>query len=88
MPVIHAVPTHAQQSGLPADTQAVGAVHERRALGNRPAVLRAPSRKSFSRVNGLIFACSVVTSHAGTAAFFTPRHRQRPPPPRVGPFTA
>ena len=42
--VIHAAPTDSPQPGLPADTQAVRAVHQPLVLGMRSAWMAAPSK--------------------------------------------
>ena len=54
--VLDAASTQPKQPCLAADTQPVRPVDPRLALGNRPAVLSAPSKQSFSRVSCPIFA--------------------------------
>ena len=54
--VIDAASTQPQQPCLAAETQPVCTVAHRLALGNKPALLSAPSKKSFSRVSCPLFA--------------------------------
>src|SRR5208283_5371237 len=65
--VIDAAAADAQNLGLLGDRQIVRAVDHRFALSN-PALLSAPSKKSFSSVNSPILACSDFMSTAGCAA--------------------
>ena len=64
--VIDAAAADAQNLGLLGDRRIVRAVDHRFALSN-PALLSAPSKKSFSSVNSPILACSDFTSTAGCA---------------------
>src|SRR6476660_3446135 len=74
--VIDAAPADPQSFSLLGDRQIVLTVDHRFALSN-PALVSAPSKKSFSSVNSPILACSDFTSIAGCAA--------EPPP---GPSTS
>ena len=65
--VIDAAPADVQSLRLPGDRQIVRAVDHRFAL-SRPALLSAPSKKSFSSVSSPILACSVFKSTGGAAA--------------------
>src|SRR5208283_6164 len=69
--VVDAAAADAQNLGLLCDRQIVLTVDHRFALSN-PALLSAPSKKSFSSVNSPIFACSDFTSMAGCAAPLPP----------------
>src|SRR5438105_9334392 len=69
--VIDTATADAQNLRLLADRQIVFAVDHRLALSN-PALLSAPSKKSFSRVSSPILACSDFTSTAGGAAALLP----------------
>src|SRR6266702_6175236 len=64
--VVDAAAADAKNLGLPNDRQIVPAVDHRFALSN-PALVSAPSKKSFSSVNSPILACSDFTSTAGAA---------------------
>src|SRR4051812_40721392 len=64
--VVDAATADAQNRRLPGDRQVVLTVDHRFALSN-PALLSAPSKKSFSSVSSPIFACSDFTSIAGGA---------------------
>jgi hypothetical protein len=61
----------AQNFGLLGDQQIVRAVDHRFALSN-PALLSAPSKKSFSSGSSPIFACSDFTSTGDCAAALPP----------------
>ena len=65
--VVDAAAADAKNLGLLGDRQIVPAVDHRFALSN-PALVSAPSKKSFSSVNSPILACSDFTSIAGAAA--------------------
>src|SRR5215471_10086823 len=56
------------------------AVNHRFALSN-PALLNAPSKKSFSNVNSPILACSAFTSTTGSAALPLPGPKTSAAPP-------
>jgi hypothetical protein len=83
--VVHRAPADAQQLGLPLDRQFGFTVDHRFALSN-PALVSAPSKKSFSSVSCPILACSALRStggslgrhraaeHAGGALHQLPRH--------------
>src|SRR4029079_14929094 len=64
--VIDAAPADPQNLRLPGDRQIVLTVDHRFALSN-PALVSAPSKKSFSSVSSPILACSDFTSTAGCA---------------------
>ena len=61
--VVHAATADVEDFRLLADRQIVCAVDHRFALSN-PALVSAPSKKSFSSVSSPIFACSAFTSTA------------------------
>src|SRR3954465_8210144 len=65
--VVDAATADAQNLRLPSDRQIVLTVDHRFALSN-PALVSAPSKKSFSNVSSPILACSDFTSTAGWAA--------------------
>src|SRR2546427_8301398 len=65
--VVDTATADAQNVGLLCDRQIVLTVDHRFALSN-PALLSAPSKKSFSNVSSPIFACSDFTSTAGCIA--------------------
>src|SRR5207237_484449 len=69
--VIDATPANVQRLCLSGDRQIVRAVDHRFAL-SRPALLSAPSKKSFSSVSSPILACNDFTSTAGGAAPLPP----------------
>src|SRR5215471_12874040 len=69
--LVDAAAADAQNLGLLADRQVVSAVDHRFALSN-PALVSAPSKKSFSKVSSPILACSDFTSIAGTTAWPPP----------------
>ena len=64
--VVDAAAADTKNLGLLGDRQIVPAVDHRFALSN-PALVSAPSKKSFSSVNSPILACSDFTSIAGCA---------------------
>src|SRR5882672_11555764 len=64
--VIDAAPADPQNLSLLGDRQIVLTVDHRFALSN-PALVSAPSKKSFSSVSSPILACSDFTSTAGAA---------------------
>src|SRR5450432_4853376 len=64
--IVDAAPADAQNFRLPGDRQIVPTVDHRFALSN-PALVSAPSKKSFSSVSSPILACSDFTSTAGAA---------------------
>src|SRR5204863_4163879 len=70
--VVDAATADVEGLRLLADRQIVPAVNHRFALSN-PALLSAPSKKSFSNVSSPIFACSAFTSTTGSAALAPPR---------------
>ena len=65
--VVDAAPAELQGGGLLGDRECVGPVDHRFAL-SIPALLSAPSKKSFSSVISPIFACSVFKSTAGVGS--------------------
>src|ERR1700680_2138073 len=65
--VVHAAAADTQHLGLPGNRQFVLTVDHRFALSN-PALVSAPSKKSFSSVSSPILACSDFTSTTGSAA--------------------
>src|SRR4249919_2180836 len=69
--IINAGPADVQRLCLLSDRQIVRPVDHRFAL-SRPALLSAPSKKSFSSVSSPILACSDFTSMAGSAAPLPP----------------
>src|SRR5262245_7365405 len=74
--VVDTAAADVQNLRLPDDRQIVLTVHHRFALSN-PALVSAPSKKSFSSVSSPILACSDFMSTAGSAI----------PPPLPGPNT-
>src|SRR5471032_3554204 len=64
--IINAAAADLQNFRLPGDRQIVLTVDHRFALSN-PALVSAPSKKSFSSVSSPILACSDFTSIAGAA---------------------
>src|SRR5471032_1273961 len=64
--IINAAAADLQNFRLPGDRQIVLTVDHRFALSN-PALVSAPSKKSFSSVSSPILACSDFTSTAGVA---------------------
>jgi hypothetical protein len=69
--VVDAAPADTQNLRLLRDRQIVFAVDHRLAL-SKPALVSAPSKKSFSSVSSPIFACSVFTSTSGCDAPLPP----------------
>src|SRR5271156_1423653 len=69
--VVDAATADAQNLRLLCDRQIVLTVDHRFAL-SRPALLSAPSKKSFSSASSPIFACSDFTSTPGWAAALPP----------------
>src|SRR6202162_4850843 len=69
--IIDAATADAQNLRLLGDRQIVCTVDHRFALSN-PALVSAPSKKSFSSVSSPILACSDFTSTAGSAAPLPP----------------
>src|SRR5206468_8936153 len=69
--VVDAATADAQSLCLGGDRQIVGTVDHRFALSN-PALVSAPSKKSFSSVSSPILACSDFTSMAAGAAPLPP----------------
>src|SRR5207245_6908420 len=65
--IVHAAPADVQNLGLLGHRQAVLAVNHLLAL-RMPALMSAPSKKSFSSVSSPILACSAFTSGAGAPA--------------------
>src|SRR5712691_10128317 len=62
--IVEAAPAELQNLCLPPQRQGMRTVDHRLAL-SMPALLSAPSKKSFSSVSSPILACSVFTSTAG-----------------------
>src|SRR5208282_3840455 len=77
--VVDAATADAQNLRLLGDRQIVLTVDHRFALSN-PALVSAPSKKSFSSVSSPIFACRDFTSTAGCAAPL-PRPKTSAAPP-------
>src|SRR5881396_1431746 len=69
--IIDAAAADLQNFRLPGDRQIVSTVDHRFALSN-PALVSAPSKKSFSSVSSPILACSDFTSTAGVAGALPP----------------
>src|SRR6476660_387300 len=69
--VVHRDARNADGLGLLGDAQRVVTVDHRLAFSN-PALLSAPSKKSFSNVSSPILACSDFTSTAGWAVPLPP----------------
>src|SRR5215813_286254 len=69
--VVDAAAADAQNLRLLGDRQIVRAVDHRFALSN-PALVSAPSKKSFSSVSSPILACSDFTSTAGCVSAWLP----------------
>src|SRR5665811_2170328 len=77
--IINAAAADLQNFRLPGDRQIVLTVDHRFALSN-PALVSAPSKKSFSSVNSPIFACSDFTSMTGVlGAVPDPKTSDAPP---------
>src|SRR4051812_21701266 len=85
--VIDAAPADVQSFCLPGDRQGVLTVNHRFALSN-PALVSAPSKKSFSSVSSPILACSDLTSIAGTAGAALPGPKTPEAPPSSWAFHA
>src|SRR6266478_3832534 len=85
--VIDAAPADPQNLSLPGDRQIVLTVDHRFALSN-PALVSAPSKKSFSSVNSPILACSDFTSTAGAADGPPPGPKTPEAPPSNWAFQA
>src|SRR6202048_3327372 len=64
--IVHAAAADLQNFRLLGDRQIMSTVDHRFALSN-PALVSAPSKKSFSSVSSPILACSDFTSTAGAA---------------------
>src|SRR6185503_16135540 len=69
--VVHRAARDADHLCLPADAQLVTTVDHRLAFSN-PALLSAPSKKSFSNVSSPILACRAFTSTGGVACAAPP----------------
>src|SRR5262249_61964772 len=69
--IVDAATADAHKLRLPGDRQIVFAVDHRFALSN-PALLSAPSKKSFSNVSSPILACSDFTSTTGVVDAWLP----------------
>src|SRR5215212_5334699 len=78
--IVDTAPADAQNLRLLGDRQIVLTVDHRFALSN-PALVSAPSKKSFSSVSSPILACSDFTSIAGAdgAMFPDPKTPEAPP---------
>src|ERR1700687_822863 len=80
--IINAAAADLQNFLLPGNRQIVLTVDHRFALSN-PALVSAPSKKSFSSVSSPILACSDFTSTAGAAVAGLPApHTSEAPPSR------
>src|SRR5579863_7806307 len=85
--VVDAATADVQNLGLPGDRQIVLTVDHRFALSN-PALVSAPSKKSFSSVSSPILACNDFTSTAGCdAPLLLPGPNTRQHRPRAAPST-
>src|SRR5258708_30024092 len=78
--VVDAAAADVQSFRLLRDRQIVHTVDHRFALSN-PALVSAPSKKSFSSVSSPIFACNDFTSTAGGAAPSPPGPKTSAAPP-------
>src|SRR5262245_44318523 len=78
--VINAAAADLQNFRLPGDRQIMLAVDHRFALSN-PALVSAPSKKSFSSVSSPILACSDFTSTGGAAGVPPPDPKTPGAPP-------
>src|SRR5882672_4126971 len=78
--VVDAAPADVQYFRLLGDRQIVLTVDHRFALSN-PALVSAPSKKSFSSVSSPILACSDFTSTAGVAGAMFPDPNTSAAPP-------
>src|SRR5246127_2986925 len=85
--VVHAAAADLQNLRLLGDRQVVLTVDHRFALSN-PALVSAPSKKSFSSVNSPILACSDFTSTAGVASAVPPGPKTPEAPPSSWAFHA
>jgi hypothetical protein len=85
--VIDAAPADPQNLSLLGDRQIVLTVDHRFALSN-PALVSAPSKKSFSSVNSPILACSDFTSIAGAVGAMRPEPKTSEAPPSNWAFQA
>jgi hypothetical protein len=85
--VISAAAADLQNLRLPGDRQIMLAVDHRFALSN-PALVSAPSKKSFSNVSSPILACNDFTSIAGGAGAALPSPKTPEAPPSSCPFHA
>jgi hypothetical protein len=78
--IIDAAAADLQNFRLPGDREIVLTVDHRFALSN-PALVSAPSKKSFSSVSSPILACSDFTSIAGVAGAMLPDPKTPQAPP-------
>src|SRR5262249_10236609 len=78
--VVDRAPRDADQLGLLRNAQRVTTVDHRFALSN-PALVSAPSKKSFSSVSSPILACSAFTSTAGACVVPVPAPNISAAPP-------
>jgi hypothetical protein len=85
--IINAAAADPQNLRLLCDRQIVLAVDHRFALSN-PALVSAPSKKSFSSVSSPILACSDFTSIAGVAGAMPPGPKTPEAPPSNWAFQA
>src|ERR1700694_4459179 len=85
--IINAAAADLQNFRLPGDRQIVLTVDHRFALSN-PALVSAPSKKSFSSVSSPILAWSDFTSTAGAAGDMLPDPKPPDAPPPSCPFHA
>src|SRR6202140_2031644 len=85
--IINAPAADLQNFRLPGDRQIVLTVDHRFALSN-PALVSAPSKKSFSSVSSPILACSDFTSTAGAAVAGLPAPNTSDAPPSSWAFQA
>src|SRR6266446_5478414 len=85
--VIDAAPADPQNLSLPGDRQIVLTVDHRFALSN-PALVSAPSKKSFSSVNSPILACSLSTPIALAAGAMLRSPKTPTAPPSSWPSSA
>src|SRR5260370_12965487 len=85
--IINAAAADLQNFRLPGDRQIVLTVDHRFALSN-PALVSAPSKKSFSSVSSPILACSDFTSTAGAAVAGLPATHTSEAPPSSCAFQA
>src|SRR6266478_4830938 len=78
--VVNTATADAQDLRLLCDRKIMLTVDHRFALSN-PALVSAPSKKSFSSVSSPIFACSDFTSTAGSVATLLPGPKTSAAPP-------